>query len=148
MLKEALITELTHFMVEFESKVARPAELCAKNTVSGVQLQLLLVLQHYGALKMSDLAGHKKISRPQLTAAVNSLVKQGLVDRIPDTADRRIIRIQCSEKGADYLQSLHKQLLDYLSHSVEPLTLKEQQELLSALHTAGQLIRKFDSTQK
>ena len=30
MLKEALITELTHFMVEFESKVARPAELCAK----------------------------------------------------------------------------------------------------------------------
>lgn len=146
MLKEELITELTHFMVEFESKVARPAELCAKSTVSGVQLQLLLVLHHYGALKMSDLAGHKKISKPQLTAAVNNLVKQELVERIPDENDRRIIRIRCSEKGSAYLQSLHSQMLSYLSKSVNTLTEREQQELRAALQTARKLIHKFHTT--
>ena len=143
MLKEQLITELMYFMVEFEGKVARPAQLCAKNTVSGVQMQLLLLLQHYGPQNMSTLAEYKKISKSQLTAAINGLVKQGLVSREPDQSDRRIIHICCTKEGIGYLENLHSQLIHYLSQSVENLTEEEQKELLHALHTAGLLIHKF-----
>ncbi len=146
MLKEQLITELMYFMVEFEGKVARPAQLCAKNTVSGVQLQLLLFLQHYGPQSMSQLAEHKKISKPQLSAAVNGLVTLGLVARKPDDTDRRIIRIQCTEEGTAYLNNLNEQLINYLSQSVDTLTAEEQQRLLTSLHTAGQLIHKFNTS--
>ena len=146
MLKEQLITELMYFMVEFEGKIARPAHLCAKNTVSGVQLQLLLFLQHYGPQSMSQLAGYKKISKPQLSAAINGLVTLGLVIRKPDEVDRRIIHIQCTEEGAAYLNNLNEQLINYLSNSVENLTADEQQKLLTSLHTAGQLIHKFNTS--
>lgn len=148
MLKEQLITELMHFMTEFEGKVARPAQLCAKNTVSGVQLQLLLLLRHYGPQSMSSLAGHKKISKPQLTAAVSVLVKQGLVVREADEADRRIVRIRCTKEGLQYLDNLNTQLISYLSKSVQNLTDDEQQQLLHALHTAGHLIHKFNGPQQ
>lgn len=143
MLKEDLVKELMYFMVEFEGKVSRPAQLCAKNTVSGVQLQLLLFLQHYGPQKMSVLAGYRKISKPQLTTAINGLVKQNLVIRESDEEDRRIIKIRCTEAGLQYLENLSEQLIAYLSHSVDGLSEAEQKELLSSLHTSGRLIHKF-----
>lgn len=143
MLKEDLVKELMYFMVEFEGRISRPAQLCAKNTVSGLQMQLLLFVQHYGPQKMSDLAGYRKISKPQLTTAINGLVRQNLVSREPDEEDRRIIRIRCTEEGLQYLKNLSDQLIAYLSHSVEGLSEDEQRQLLSSLHTAGQLIHKF-----
>lgn len=143
MMKEQLVTELMRFMTEFEGRVAKPAQLCARSTITGVQLQLLLLLQHYGPQKMTDLAYHKKISKPQLTTAVNGLVVQGLVTRESDEEDRRIVRIRCTQSGEQYLAGLKQQLIDGLSHSVQSLTEEEQQELYQAIHTAGNLIQKF-----
>ena len=74
------------------------------------------------SVTMTDLARITRMPKQQMTKLVNRLVEQELVKRIYDPADRRIIKIQLTEKATDYIDGFLKNeagcfrpLLDTLS---------------------------------
>lgn len=61
------------------------------------------MLQVVSEISMSELADRLVMSKPQLTANVDVLVRLGLVERISDPNDRRKIIIRMAEKGVQYI---------------------------------------------
>ena len=58
-------------------------------------------------LTMRELARELDVSESAATAVTDRLVRQGLVDRLDDPADRRVVRLEISKSGAALVEQLH-----------------------------------------
>src|SRR5881296_2371050 len=61
-----------------------------------MQLRALFILQAKGALRVSDLAGALSLSLASASALADRLVRLDVVERRPDAADRRSVRLALS----------------------------------------------------
>ncbi|MGO9196944.1 MAG: MarR family winged helix-turn-helix transcriptional regulator [Acidimicrobiales bacterium] len=70
--------------------------------LQSVTIHQLSVLEHLrdGAVSMRELAKSLGVSESASTAAADRLVRQGLVERLSDPADRRIVRVALTATGA------------------------------------------------
>ena len=67
--------------------------------VSLAGLGVLRVLMASDGLKATELADRAWSSPGTLTSVVNTLVKDGFVERRPDEADRRVVRLYITDQG-------------------------------------------------
>ena len=65
--------------------------------------QIMTVLNEDGMKPISEVGKKLCISTPNMTKLLNKLIEEGMVERIPDKNDRRIININLTEKGNLYL---------------------------------------------
>ncbi|MCG0240106.1 MAG: MarR family transcriptional regulator [Firmicutes bacterium] len=87
------IEELSH---QFFRHVQRRLE---QTGISPSQYPLLRLLAARGELRISDLAALLHLSVPGVTGLVDRLVRQGLVTRRRDEADRRVVYVALSAEG-------------------------------------------------
>lgn len=55
-------------------------------------------------VRMTDVSKHMLVTKPAATQAVNRLVERGLVERVNDENDRRVVYIQPTESGKAFFQ--------------------------------------------
>jgi DNA-binding MarR family transcriptional regulator len=72
-------------------------ELNKKYDVSVPQLNSLLTLYEYGPLPPSQIANHIMVKSSTVTGIVDRLEQKGLVERLRNSPDRRVITIQLTE---------------------------------------------------
>jgi len=72
--------------------------------IQAAQYRVLGVLMKAGTLPMSEIGRRLYISKPYMTALIDTLIKDGLVERTPDLADRRVINISITEPGKKHLK--------------------------------------------
>jgi DNA-binding MarR family transcriptional regulator len=110
----------------------KPAEQVTRTHLSPSQFHSLAVLYQRNSLPMSELAGLLKMSKQQLTPVVAKLTEYQLVERTFDENDRRIVRIQITDKGRTTYQSvfveIRRKFTDKLSRL--PETSLDELELL------------------
>ncbi len=61
------------------------------------QLRCLHVIRCHEGQKMQDLADALSVKLPTLSQIVERLVRRGMVERHPDPADRRVVRLQLTD---------------------------------------------------
>ncbi|MFC7394144.1 MarR family winged helix-turn-helix transcriptional regulator [Scopulibacillus cellulosilyticus] len=93
--------------------------------VTGSQSHLLQILEHYGPLKMSEVADHLQISLGGATSLVDRLHKINLVERLRSDEDRRVVKVALTDKGLKYLLDLREATNDVLKHYYKKLTPEE-----------------------
>jgi len=74
-------------------------ELGKKYQVSAPQLYCLLTLNDHGPLPPSQIARHILVKSSTVTGIVDRLEQKGLVQRVRNSRDRRVINIELTEKG-------------------------------------------------
>ena len=72
--------------------------------VQAAQFRVLWALEREGILPMSELGKQLYISKPYMSTLVDHLIRDGYVECIPDTRDRRVININITPAGSKYLQ--------------------------------------------
>jgi DNA-binding MarR family transcriptional regulator len=99
--------------------------------ISPAGLGVLRVLLAGDGLKSSDVAARGWSSPGTLTSVVNTLVREGYVERRPDPADRRVVRLYVTDEGrricADYLALAGprwRDAFDFVSPADEPVIRK------------------------
>ena len=99
--------------------------------ISPAGLGVLRVLLAGDGLKSSDVAARGWSSPGTLTSVVNTLVREGYVERRPDPGDRRVVRLYVTDKGRqvceDYLTMAGPQwraAFDFVSPADEPVIRK------------------------
>ncbi|CAL9617310.1 MarR family winged helix-turn-helix transcriptional regulator [Streptomyces pilosus] len=76
--------------------------------VTPAQSRLLRTLAHYGSPpRMADLAERLEVVPRAVTTLVDGLEASGKVRRVPDPANRRVIRIELTDDGRAALRELH-----------------------------------------
>ncbi|WP_281942334.1 MULTISPECIES: MarR family winged helix-turn-helix transcriptional regulator [Paenibacillus] len=81
-------------------------------------------------LMVSEISGKLNVTSPTVTQHINSLEAQELVERHADPADRRVVRIQLSDKGKKYIQRINEARLNMFVGLVNHLG--EEESLLFA----------------
>lgn len=109
----------------------------------GISMEQFLVLRHLGkgAETMGGLAEVRQISRPAMTQAVEALVEKGLVERMDDPSDRRIVRLRLTAKGDEMLASIFGENRRWMADSLAMLDEEELGVLNEALRIAGRLLQ-------
>ncbi|MEA2475916.1 MAG: hypothetical protein QOC87_115 [Actinomycetota bacterium] len=114
------------------SRLARRLRQEAETGVSPSMLSALSSIERLGPCTLGELAAHERIQPPTLTRVVSRLHEDGLVERIPDPTDRRIIRVQLSTQGKSFIQRVRTRKNAYLSRKLRGLDMDE----LHAIETA------------
>jgi DNA-binding MarR family transcriptional regulator len=92
---QALMMSATKLMGAYGQESVRAAGL--KLSLAG--LGVLRILMSDDGLKASEVADRAWSSPGTLTSVVNTLVRDGFVERRADEADRRIVRLYITEQG-------------------------------------------------
>jgi len=72
------------------------------------------------------------VTPPTMTRLVAGMVTDGLVERLPDASDRRIVRVAASDRGRALLLAGRDRRVVTLAAMIEPLTPKERRRLEAA----------------
>ena len=125
--------------------------IAEKNKVSHAShsnYHLLEVLVKKGTISMSELGDDLCISKPNLTVVIDNLIADKMVKRMNDSTDRRIIRIQITDKGEKFLNSTKTIVKKEFKKLLSNLDKEEIEKLsVSAANMKG-LILKIKSNQK
>ncbi|MFB9329287.1 MarR family winged helix-turn-helix transcriptional regulator [Paenibacillus aurantiacus] len=78
-------------------------------------------------LMVSEISEKLNVTSPTVTHHINSLAVQELVERHADPADRRVVRIQLSDKGKKYIQRINEARLNMFVGLVKHLGEEESQ---------------------
>ncbi|MCF3145067.1 MarR family winged helix-turn-helix transcriptional regulator [Streptomyces platensis] len=98
------------------------------------QSRLLRIVGHYGDTppRMADLAERLEVVPRAVTTLVDALEDRGAVRRVPDPANRRVIRIELTDTGRSTLRALRSARRAAAEEILAPLT-GEQREVLGGL---------------
>lgn len=119
-------------------------ELLQQFKITPAQFKALQWLYEEGELTIGDLSGKMVLACSTTTDLIDRMERQGLVERIRDASDRRVVRVVLLDKGRrlfeDILQAkrrlLQRILQPYPPEAVERLNLFLRQ-LLEDLHVGA-----------
>jgi DNA-binding MarR family transcriptional regulator len=81
-------------------------ETLAPWDINPSHFRALRVLNHHGAMRLSDLSEHLHIAPRSATEVVDALESRGLVERRPDPRDRRATLAELTGPGTDVLRAI------------------------------------------
>ncbi|MEV1021998.1 MarR family transcriptional regulator [Streptomyces sp. NPDC050264] len=113
--------------------------------ITPAQSRLLRTLVHYETPpRMADLAQRLEVVPRAVTSVVDGLETGDLVRRVPDPTNRRVIRIELTEKGRAALRELRSARRAAAEEILAPLDVQQRAQLtvlLNALFEAPRDIR-------
>jgi DNA-binding MarR family transcriptional regulator len=105
----------------------------AGGPVSLVHLQVLTALESDGPLPMRRLAEAMDVSQASATGIVDRMEDRGLVERLRDDEDRRVVRVALTETGRSTIGALTAERRELLVALLEELTDDELDGFLRGL---------------
>jgi MarR family 2-MHQ and catechol resistance regulon transcriptional repressor len=95
--------ELYLLLPLFRKKLFKHRKMLYHNKMPHSYYHILKVLKKLGPLPISEISRRVYISKSNMTSLIDKLVENGLAERIPDTNDRRVIKIALTSKGNELL---------------------------------------------
>ena len=108
-------------------------ELNRKYAISSAQLNCLLALFENGPLPPSQIARHMMVKSSTVTGVVDRLEQKGLVERIRNSPDRRVITIQLTAAGKDLTGNAPPPIQRKIIRGLKNLSQKEIESIVLAL---------------
>jgi MarR family transcriptional regulator, 2-MHQ and catechol-resistance regulon repressor len=96
-------------------------------TRAGFSVLMILSRSQFKACKQNEISQLMLVSRANITGLVDSLFRQGLVDRVNDPHDRRINMIKILPKGEKLLQDLLPGYFKHVHDICSVFTAKEKE---------------------
>ena len=97
----------------------------------GISLEMYYCIQtlrwYEEPMNMSDLSEITKTPKKQMTKVADRLVDQGLVKRVYDPSDRRIVKLQLTERASSYIDHFLDKDGGYFKSIIEQL---DQEDIL------------------
>jgi MarR family 2-MHQ and catechol resistance regulon transcriptional repressor len=106
--------------------------------LSKSSLNILMLLRHgpEGGMQLHDLGELLLVSRANITGLIDSLQEKGWVERVVDSADRRVRYARITPKAEDLLDKFMPVHYDHIKVLMQDLTAEEKQTLSALLQKA------------
>ena len=110
--------------------------------VNSSQIKAMTAFHEDRHYSMGELCRIANVKMPSMTEVVDRLVSEGFLERVRDTRDRRVVKVQLTEAGkkahAGIIQSREDELMNIFGF----LDDGERRKLLKSLRTAGSIMRR------
>ena len=101
--------------------------------LSAPRLSALSVVVFAGPVTIGELAAVEQVRVPTISRVVVALEAVGLVRRVPDLSDRRVVRVEATDAGRRLLVAGQRRRVAALAADVTRLTPSERQTLRTSL---------------
>jgi len=108
-------------------------------TLSQVATLVLLKEAEGGTMSMGQIAHELAVSLPTTSGLVDRLYREGLVDRVVNDRDRRVVLVRLTTEGTTVIERMRRLLSDMLTRLVADLTEAEQESLAQAVERVFEL---------
>ncbi|HLN62992.1 MAG TPA: MarR family transcriptional regulator [Symbiobacteriaceae bacterium] len=104
------------------------------------QLDALLVLRDYGELTMGELCQKMFLACSTATDLIDRMERNGLIERVRDTADRRVIRLKVLAKGSSVIDEVIDARRTHLASILAELDVADKERLIQSLEQLNYLM--------
>ncbi|HHX03404.1 MAG TPA: MarR family transcriptional regulator [Tissierellia bacterium] len=112
--KERLImNRIIHLSTSVRRAIFTPS-ISSRYPIGRKQLSALTSLSEKGMMNMTQLARQIDVSNQQLTKIVDVLVGKNMVERRYDPNNRRVVLVDLSEKGKEYIENMTSAVMESL----------------------------------
>ncbi|MCP4716728.1 MAG: MarR family transcriptional regulator [Deltaproteobacteria bacterium] len=137
---EMHLIEVRNLFSELFQKMVLSSKGLMGFPVNSSQLKAMTAFHEDRQYSMGELCKIAQVKMPSMTEVVDRLEAEGIVERIRDTGDRRVVKVQLTEKGkgahSGILQSREQELLNLFGG----LSDKERASLLKSLKNASAIL--------
>ncbi len=130
-------------MMDFYHEKLFKTERAELSGIQAARYRLLIQLYETPMLSMSSLGRRLYISRPYMTALVDGLVKDGLVERHYTPDDRRVINVSISDAGRETVRSMKSRIRTQMRGLLSHLPESDLQTLCSCGEKISDVIGKI-----
>ncbi len=127
---KAIMGEMVAWIAEQRAAMMR--RWC-QQSLSTPNLHVLMALASAGPMTMSGLAELRDISLPNATGIVTRMEERGLVERVHDVHDRRVVTVRLTDAGRDIVEELELVKHSSLTRILEVMTVTERRDLARGL---------------
>jgi DNA-binding MarR family transcriptional regulator len=111
-----------------------------KTNLNPGSLFILGLLSKYDVLSMSEIGCKLSIPKPHVTAQVDKLISEGMVERIFDPNDRRIVNIRFTEKGKEDFKAIKQEISKDMRERIEKLDEQRLKLLFDSTQQAREIL--------
>ncbi|MFC4078435.1 MarR family winged helix-turn-helix transcriptional regulator [Salinithrix halophila] len=137
-LPKELVMEIERLVREISVIIKRKGrELLHEFPITPPQFTALLWLNEEGDMTIGELSQKMFLACSTMTDLVDRMEKNGVVERVRDERDRRVVRIHLLDKGTSIIREVMEARQAYLSEILSHLPVDEVKEMskhLSTLH--------------
>ena len=119
-------------------------ELNRTYQVSAPQLHCLLALHENGPLPPSQIARHIMVKSSTVTGIIDRLEQKGLVARLRNSPDRRVITIQLTEAGKELAQNAPPPIQHKIVDGIRKLPEGEIKQIILSLSKLTHMLDVYD----
>lgn len=135
------LAEIFRSCVSHEEVLRRVMAL-APCDLTRTEMNAVITLNAVGELAMTPLSECIGVSKEQASRAVKPLVERGYVERRRNENNRRVVTVQLTDAGREFLQGHMKRAHAALAELLAPLSAEERAELARLARGSNQLIDK------
>lgn len=108
--------------------------------LSFTTLSVLHTLSRKSPMRLTELTATEQVTQSAITQLVTRLERDGLVKRLPDPNDGRVVQVHITTHGTDVIESRRLDRMDRLSKFIDGLTSEEKHTITSALPALKRLV--------
>jgi DNA-binding MarR family transcriptional regulator len=143
---DQLVDNITTIVPVIFKKIHKlKSSIIVDKNVSYVQVRILFALNKEKQISMSALGKKLEMQKPNVTSFVDKLIEEGLVERIYQEDDRRVIMISLTDKGTDYIENYLQYTKGIIRDRIGQLEDKDLEILQNILKDVKYLITKFEN---
>ena len=117
-----------------------------RSGISRPHFAIMGILAESGNLPVSAIGKILLIPKPQMTLFIDKLIHLGLVARLPDTSDRRIINVSLTGRGKLVLEDARTLIGDNIRAKLSGLNAEEFEQLAASLRKLREIGSKIGKT--
>jgi len=118
----------------------RGRDIVSNFDITPPQLDALLVLREFGELTMGELCGRMFLACSTATDLIDRMERNGLIERVRDTNDRRVIRLKVLDKGSVVIDEVLEARRVYLSAILTEVDVPDKERLIQSLEQLNYLM--------
>jgi len=136
--------DLFTLILQFHKKVIKPEEFVKSLPVPPSHVKVICYLSHAGSSSVSEIAKDLSISRPNMTPIIDKLIEDGYVIRYEDPNDRRVLRIEITDKSRELFEFRKQLAKRLLEEKMSTLTQEDLESLGSIVKQFSNIIDKLN----
>ena len=140
---DAMVDDLYIIAPLFFRTMFRGHQNLSHNPMSS-EFKVMGMLMRHGSLPISRIGNWLGISKPNMTANIDKLIEENLVERKSDPTDRRVVNVSLTEKGVEYMKRSWDEAHEAVKLRLSSLTIEEMDLLYTSLENIRTILSKLN----
>jgi MarR family transcriptional regulator, organic hydroperoxide resistance regulator len=118
--------------------------LCDHHGITTLQGRILLEIEQHGSHTIGTLATRLHIAGTNISTMCKKLEGKGLLARVRDEGDERVVKVALSDKGKSVVEEINSELIEKISKAIHGETDQSLHDIINGLKKLNNLLEKMD----